>query len=140
MTNICPAPVANAVPAGWAAPRVRFAPSMQSLESPDGTSTFVSSFRTSGPDRFDAFERDAIPHGTVLVDRREPCGSSTTVRRVDVQIGGQISEIAVALVHGTAYKYVYTRPVGHDVDAGADRALTAFCRAVLLPAAGSSPG
>ena len=79
-------------------------------------------------DRFDAYEKDAIPTaGTVVSDKREGCGTGS-VHRVSVQLGGQIAEVAVAFLHGTAYKYIYTRPAAHEADPAAERTLTAFCR------------
>jgi hypothetical protein len=138
MATLCPGPFPNPVPAGWTAPKTRLP--VATLDSPDSTSTFVASFRPLAPDRFDAFERDAMPAGKVVADRHDPCGSAATVHRVDVQIGGQIAEIAVAYVHRTAYRYVYTRPAAHEADTGAERALTAFCRATsAIPAASSAP-
>jgi hypothetical protein len=134
MLTLCPGPSPNPVPSGWTAPKTRLP--VSSIDSPDATSTFVAAYRLIAPDRFEAFEREALPAGKVVVDRRDPCAGST-VHRVDVQIGGQIAEIAVAYIHRTAYRYVYTRPATHDADGGAERALTAFCRA-WTPAADPS--
>ena len=125
MATLCPGPYPNPVPAGWTAPRTRLA--VSTLDSPDATSTFVASYRLLSPERFDAFERESLPTGKVVADHRDPC-SGSSVHRLDVQIGGQIAEIAVAYLHRTAYRYVYTRPAAHEADTGAERALTAFCR------------
>ncbi|MDB5094177.1 MAG: hypothetical protein JWO85_2278 [Candidatus Eremiobacteraeota bacterium] len=126
MGNLCPGPFPNPVPAGWTAPKARFGITL-ALDSPDATSTFVASYRVMAADRFEVFERDALPKGTVVADRREPCGAGQ-MHRVDVKIGGQIAEITTTYLHGAGYRYVYTRPASHDADAGAERALSAFCR------------
>jgi hypothetical protein len=138
MTSVCPGPFPNPVPAGWSAPRNRYAATL-AVESPDATSTFIASYSVLGAARFDAFERANAPRGTILADRREPCGDAS-VHRLDVQLGGQIAEAALAFLHGTAYRYVYTRPAKHDPDRAAERALTAFCRAnAPLPSSSSEP-
>ena len=137
MLTLCPGPFPNPVPAGWTAPKTRL--QVSTLESPDATSTFIATYRPIAPERFEAFERDAMPTGKVVADRHDPCGGAT-VHRVDVQIGGQVAEISVAYVHRVAYRYVYTRPAAHEADPGAERALTAFCRATsAMPAASSAP-
>jgi len=142
MATLCPGPVANPVPVGWAGrPKTRFptAPSLsETLESPDDTSTFVAQFRMITENYFAGFERDAIPQGVVVSDQHEPCGTGN-VHVVDVRVDQQIVEVAVAYLHDVAYKYVYTRPATHDPDAGAERALTAFCRALGPVGPGSSP-
>jgi hypothetical protein len=128
MANLCPGPFPNPVPAGWTGPKVRIPGTVQTLDSPDSTSTFITTYRVMTPDRYDAFEKDAIPTaGTVVSDKRESCGTGS-VHRVTVQLGGQITEVAVSFLHGTAYKYVYTRPAAHEADTAVERALTAFCR------------
>lgn len=138
MATLCPGPYPSPVPAGWTPPKSRAGVTV-TVESPDGTSTFVTAVRPMDPQRFTAYERDSAPSGTVLADHRDPC-SSGTVHRVDVQVGNQIAEVSVGLVHHFAYRYVYTRPASHDADAGAERALTAFCRPFSpVPAGSASP-
>jgi hypothetical protein len=126
MANACPGPAPNPVPAGWPAAKNRYGTTL-TAESPDGTSTFIASYRVLGTSRFDLFERENMPRGDVLADRREPCAGAA-VHRVDVQVRGQIAEVAIGLLHGIAYRYAYTRPAKHDADPAAERALTAFCR------------
>jgi hypothetical protein len=138
MTNVCPGPVANPVPAGWPAAKNRYGTTL-TAESPDGTSTFIASYRVLGTSRYDVFERDNMPRGDVLADHVEPCAGAA-VRRIDVQVRGQIAEVALGLLHGIAYRYAYTRPAKHAADPAAERALTAFCRAgPPLPAGSSEP-
>lgn len=138
MSTLCPGPYPSPVPAGWTPPKSRTGGTV-SVESPDGTSTFVTAMRPMEPERFAAYDRDAAPSGTVLADHRDPC-STGTVHRIDVQIGNQISEVSVGLVHHFAYRYVYTRPASHEPDTGAERALTAFCRPFSpVPAGSASP-
>jgi hypothetical protein len=138
MTTLCPGPYPSPVPAGWTAPKNRTA-AVGSIDSPDGTSTFVTAVRPMDPDKFPAYEREASPSGTVLADHRDPC-SSGTVHRIDVQIGNQIAEVSVGFLHRFAYRYVYTRPATHEADPGAERALTAFCRpSAPVPAGSASP-
>ena len=139
MTTLCPGPFSNPVPAGWTPPKSRLPGGLAtSLDSPDATSTFIASYRPLGATTtLDTFEKQNPPSGIVLADRREPCGTGT-VHRIDVQVANQIAEISVALVHGFAYRYVYTRPSAHEPDAGAERALTAFCRS-SVPLTGASP-
>lgn len=138
MATLCPGPFPSPVPAGWTPPKSR-AGSTVSVESPDGTSTFVTTLRPMEPDKFPAYERDAAPSGTVLADHRDPCAGGT-VHRVDVQIGNQIAEVSLGIVHHFAYRYVYTRPAAHEADTGAERALTAFCRPFApVPTGSASP-
>jgi hypothetical protein len=138
METLCPGPIPSPVPAGWTAPKSRV-PSggTGSLDSPDATSTFVTTYRPIKAEDFGTFEHGAVPSGAVLADHRDPCGTGT-VHRVDVQVGGQIAEVSVAYLHHGAYKYVYTRPAAHEADAGAERALTAFCRALSPVSAASA--
>ena len=141
MATLCPGPFSNPVPAGWTAPKSRIPGGISTpLDSPDATSTFLASYRPLGTTTtIESFEKQNTPSGTVLADRREPCGTGI-VHRMDVQVANQVAEISVALVHGFAYRYVYTRPVTHEPDAGAERALTAFCRpSTPLTAASSAP-
>jgi hypothetical protein len=137
METLCPGPFPSPVPAGWTAPKSRAPSSIASLDSPDATSTFVTTYRLIKAEAFSSFEHDATPNGKVLADHRDPCGTGT-VHRVDVQVGGQIAEVSVAYLHHTAYKYVYTRPATHEADTGAERALTAFCRSATPVPAGSA--
>lgn len=127
MQTLCPGPYPSPVPVGWTAPKTATATPIARLESPDGTSSFLTAYRLMDADKFPAYEREGAPSGTVLADHRDPCAGGT-VHRVDVQVGNQISEVALAYMHHVAYRYVYTRPATHDADAGAERALTSFCR------------
>jgi hypothetical protein len=138
MNNLCPGPFPNPVPAGWTAPKVRTGITLTS-DSPDSTSTFIASYRMISADRFDAFERDSLPGGKIVSDHRDPCGTAT-VHRIDAQVGNQIAEVAIAYLHNSAYRYVYTRPAAHEADGSAERTLTAFCRANSpIPAGTSAP-
>ncbi|HEY4441893.1 MAG TPA: hypothetical protein VGN14_15635 [Candidatus Elarobacter sp.] len=142
MESLCPGPFGNIVPAGWPAPKSAMTLRMPfaSLESPDGTSTFIESNRhLATSDLYAAFEQSALPKGTVVTQRTEACGSGQ-VKLTDVRVGNQIAQVATAFLHHFAYRYVYTRPAEHEIDPGAERALTAFCRSASpFASPGSAP-
>ena len=135
LQTLCAGPIITPVPFGWTAPKTSYPGA--AVTSPDESSTFLGTAAPIASDKVATYEREHTMQGTVLTDRTEPCGD-TSVRRLDIRNGDQIAETAMAYLDGILYRYVYTRPASRDVDASAERDLTAFCRAPS-PSASPSP-
>jgi hypothetical protein len=119
-------------PPGWIL-QTPFPPNGSAFRTPDGTSLLAQLVAPAAAGSDIASEPYDAP-GTVVSDRREPCGA-VTIHRVTVSTAdGKTREFAAGTVRGFRYTNAYVRPAAAAPDADALATLTSFCAETLPPA------
>ena len=116
-------------PPGWIL-QTPFLPNGSAFRTPDGMSLLAQLVAPAAAGSDVASEPYDAP-GTVVNDRREPCGA-VTIHRVTVSTAdGKTREFAAGTVRGFRYTNAYVRPVAAAPDADALATLTSFCTETL---------
>ena len=121
-----------AAPPGWVL-QTPFPPNGSAFRTPDGTSLLAQLVAPAAAGSDVASEPYDAP-GTIVSDRREPCGA-VTIHRVTVSTAdAKTREFAAGTVRGFRYTNAYVRPAAAAPDADALATLTSFCAETLPPA------
>ena len=120
-----------AAPPGWML-QTPFPPNGSAFRTADGTSLLAQLVAPAAAGSDVASEPYDAP-GTIVSDRREPCGT-VTIHRVTVTTNdAKTREFAAGTVRGYRYMNAYVRPTAAAPDGAAIATLTSFCAETLPP-------